>query len=115
MHIAHNAPSNHIHSQSHLISHIFARSLPTCHTDDTDDSIHMVSGCAHTHCVHCIHYTLCTHCVHPPPLHCVQDFGDMNEEWIKWIDPENKPVRACVEAPMAHPDILFEVMVTAAK
>ena len=56
-------------------------------------------------------YTLCT----PPPLHCVQDFGDMNEEWIKWIDPENKPVRACVEAPMAHPDILFEVMVIAAK
>ena len=48
-------------------------------------------------------------------VHCVQDFGDMNEEWIKWIDPENKPVRACVEAPMAHPDILFEVMVTAAK
>ena len=70
---------------------------------------------AHIHTVYTVYtYTPCTHCV-PHPLHCVQDFGDMNEEWIKWIDPENKPVRACVEAPMAHPDILFEVMVTAAK
>ena len=58
-------------------------------------------------------YTPCT--LYTLLLHCVQDFGDMNEEWIKWIDPENKPVRACVEAPMAHPDILFEVMVIAAK
>ena len=39
----------------------------------------------------------------------------MNEIWVSWIDPENKPVRACVEAPMASPDILFEVMVIAKK
>lgn len=31
------------------------------------------------------------------------------------MDPHNKPVRACVAAPMAHPDILVEVMVVAAK
>ena len=35
--------------------------------------------------------------------------------WAAWVDPHNKPVRACVAAPMAHPDILVEVMVTAAK
>ena len=68
----------------------------------------MVFGCAH-HTVYTTVLYMCT------LLLCVQDFGDMNEEWIKWIDPENKPVRACVEAPMAHPDILFEVMVIAAK
>jgi len=43
------------------------------------------------------------------------DFAEMNEIWVDWIDPENKPVRACVEASMATPDILFEVMVIAAK
>ena len=35
--------------------------------------------------------------------------------WASWLDPHNKPVRACVAAPMAHPDILVEVMVVAAK
>lgn len=35
--------------------------------------------------------------------------------WAAWVDPNNKPVRACVAAPMAHPDILVEVMVVAAK
>ena len=44
----------------------------------------------------------------------MEDFGEMNKIWNDWIDPENKPVRACVEAPMAHPNIRFEAMVTAA-
>jgi enamine deaminase RidA (YjgF/YER057c/UK114 family) len=39
----------------------------------------------------------------------------MSQVWAAWVDPHNKPVRACVAAPMAHPDILVEVMVTAAK
>ena len=47
-------------------------------------------------------------------LRDMSDFAEMNEIWIDWLDPANKPVRACVEAPMAHPDILFEAMVTAA-
>ena len=34
--------------------------------------------------------------------------------WSAWVDPDNKPVRACVAAPMAHEDILVEVMVVAA-
>lgn len=47
-------------------------------------------------------------------LRDMEDFSEMNEMWNAWIDPDNKPVRACVEAPMAHPDIRFEAMVTAA-
>ncbi|GMI38766.1 hypothetical protein TeGR_g1307 [Tetraparma gracilis] len=43
------------------------------------------------------------------------DFEAMNRVWNGWIDPENKPVRACVEAEMARPGILFEVMVVAKK
>ena len=48
-------------------------------------------------------------------LRDMSDFAEMNEIWNEWIDSENKPARACVEAPMARPNILFEVMVTAAK
>ena len=42
------------------------------------------------------------------------DFKEMNEVWNKWVDPENKPVRACVEANMAREVLLIEVQVTAA-
>ncbi|MSO76933.1 MAG: RidA family protein [Alphaproteobacteria bacterium] len=42
-------------------------------------------------------------------------FADMNSVWNDWVDPENPPVRACVRADMARPDILVEIMVTAAK
>ena len=45
----------------------------------------------------------------------MEDFSEMNEIWVGWLDPANKPVRACVEAPMAHPGILFEAMIIAAK
>ena len=44
----------------------------------------------------------------------MDDFKVMNEIWSEWLDSDNKPVRACVEAPMASPDIHFEVMVVAA-
>ena len=43
-----------------------------------------------------------------------KDFGAMNEIWVDWMDPHNKPVRATVESPMARPDILVEIQVTAA-
>jgi enamine deaminase RidA (YjgF/YER057c/UK114 family) len=39
----------------------------------------------------------------------------MNEVWNAWVDPANKPPRACVEAALASPDALVEVMVVAAK
>ena len=42
-------------------------------------------------------------------------FADMNSVWNAWVDPENPPVRACVRADMARPEILIEIMVTAAK
>ena len=45
----------------------------------------------------------------------MDDFAAMNEVWNDWLAEDAKPARACVEATMAHPDILFEVMVTAAK
>jgi enamine deaminase RidA (YjgF/YER057c/UK114 family) len=39
----------------------------------------------------------------------------MNAVWNEWVDPANKPPRACVEAKLAHPDALVEIMVVAAK
>ena len=41
--------------------------------------------------------------VHNNQVVDMEDFGEMNKIWNNWIDAENKPVRACVEAPMAHP------------
>ena len=38
----------------------------------------------------------------------------MNEVWLAWVDKDNLPARACVEAALANPDILVEIMVTAA-
>jgi enamine deaminase RidA (YjgF/YER057c/UK114 family) len=42
-------------------------------------------------------------------------FADMNSVWNAWVDPENPPARACVKAEMARPEVLVEIMVTAAK
>ena len=43
-----------------------------------------------------------------------QDFKAMNAVWNDWLDSDNKPVRATVEARMARPQILVEIQVTAA-
>ena len=43
------------------------------------------------------------------------NFGAMNAVWNAWVDPENPPVRACVHAELMLPDLLVEIMVTAAK
>jgi len=43
-----------------------------------------------------------------------RDFKALNEVWIDWLDPENKPVRATVQSPMALPNLLVEIQVTAA-
>jgi enamine deaminase RidA (YjgF/YER057c/UK114 family) len=42
-------------------------------------------------------------------------FADMNSVWNAWVDPENPPARACVRADLARPELLLEIMVTAAK
>lgn len=43
-----------------------------------------------------------------------RDFKEMNDVWNKWVDPDNKPVRATVEANLARGQLLVEVQVTAA-
>ena len=43
-----------------------------------------------------------------------RDFKQMNTVWNGWVDPDNKPVRATVEAAMARPQLLIEIQVTAA-
>ena len=42
-------------------------------------------------------------------------FRDMNAVWNDWVDPQNPPCRACVRADLARPEVLVEIMVTAAK
>ena len=42
-------------------------------------------------------------------------FRDMNSVWNDWVDPQNPPCRACVRADLARPEVLVEIMVTAAK
>ena len=42
-------------------------------------------------------------------------FAEMNSVWNAWVDPENPPARACVEAGLARPNLLIEIMVTAAR
>ena len=39
----------------------------------------------------------------------------MNVEWLKWIDKENLPARATVEAKLADPRNLVEIAIIAAK
>jgi enamine deaminase RidA (YjgF/YER057c/UK114 family) len=44
----------------------------------------------------------------------IRYFDDMNAVWEAWIDKENKPTRATVEARLAAPKLLVEIVVTAA-
>lgn len=46
------------------------------------------------------------------------DIGEkpqMDTAWKAWVDPDNKPARACVESRLGTPDTRVEIMVTAAK
>jgi enamine deaminase RidA (YjgF/YER057c/UK114 family) len=45
----------------------------------------------------------------------MQNFAAMNEVWNAWVDPQNPPVRACVRADLAVPELLVEIMVSAAR
>jgi enamine deaminase RidA (YjgF/YER057c/UK114 family) len=42
-------------------------------------------------------------------------FEEMNAVWEAWIDRENPPARATVEARLASPDYLVEISVIAAR
>lgn len=41
-------------------------------------------------------------------------YEEMNRVWMAWIDPDNAPARATVEARLTDPACLVEVMATAA-
>ena len=45
----------------------------------------------------------------------IKERGAMNEVWTPWLPKEGAPVRACVQAEMASPQVLVEIMVTACK
>lgn len=42
-------------------------------------------------------------------------FEGHNAVWNEWVDSKNPPVRACVQADLWRPNMLLEIMVTAAK
>jgi len=42
-------------------------------------------------------------------------FAEMNAVWDAWVDPNNTPARATVEARLAAPKYLVEIMVIAAR
>ena len=45
----------------------------------------------------------------------IKDRVLMNEIWTPWLPKDGAPVRACVQAEMAAPEVLVEIMVTACK
>ena len=47
-------------------------------------------------------------------LPAIGDFDAMNAIYDAWIDPENPPARACVEARLAIPDLRVEMTAIAA-
>jgi enamine deaminase RidA (YjgF/YER057c/UK114 family) len=44
----------------------------------------------------------------------IRGFEEMNAVWDAWVSPGNTPARATVEARLANPKYLVEIMVTAA-
>ena len=46
----------------------------------------------------------------------MKNFAAHNSAWNEWVDLDNAPVRACVVSPqLVLPDLLVEIMVTAAR
>ena len=43
-----------------------------------------------------------------------RDFAGMNEVWDAWVPQGAAPARATGESKLAHPDLLVEILVTAA-
>ena len=43
------------------------------------------------------------------------NFAEMNGVWDAWVSPGNTPARATVEAKLASPDYVVEIMVVAAR
>ena len=45
----------------------------------------------------------------------IRDREAMNELWTAWLPTDGAPARACVQAELADPRLLVEIMVTACK
>ncbi|MBC3812263.1 MULTISPECIES: RidA family protein [Undibacterium] len=45
----------------------------------------------------------------------ISQIGEMNTVWDEWVAENNSPPRATVEARLANPDWLIEIVVTAAQ
>lgn len=45
----------------------------------------------------------------------IADFARMNAVWEEWVDPANPPARATIEAKLAAPKYLVEILVVAAQ
>jgi enamine deaminase RidA (YjgF/YER057c/UK114 family) len=45
----------------------------------------------------------------------IRNRATMNEAWTAWTEGKNLPARACIEAKMADPRCLVEIMVVAGK
>ncbi len=45
----------------------------------------------------------------------IRDREALNEVWVAWLPTGGAPVRACVQADLADPRLLVEIMVTACK
>lgn len=45
-------------------------------------------------------------------LRDIAHFDQMNEVWDQWVDKDNLPVRATVEARLAAPELLVEIQVS---
>ena len=41
------------------------------------------------------------------------DYDDMNVAWDAWVDTQNTPARACVEAKLAKPEWKVEIKISA--
>lgn len=44
----------------------------------------------------------------------MQDYSQMNQAWDEWVDSENPPARATVQANLAVPQWKLEIVITAA-
>jgi enamine deaminase RidA (YjgF/YER057c/UK114 family) len=45
----------------------------------------------------------------------LKDFDGMNEEWDAWVPSGHTPPRATVEARLANPEVLVEIVIVAAQ
>ena len=45
----------------------------------------------------------------------MNDLAEHDSVWNEWVDPDNPPLRVCVQAQLVRPEMRVEIMVTAVK